>query len=105
MVNSKKLCSTLILIVTLMSSVYTQEDVSELREHVDSVCSEPEHKHFSKTTLAFITPWNLNGLELSLKYSAKFDYISPCWFNIMPETLQGKFNTKVKIFLKILTLD
>jgi len=77
--------------------VNSQEDLNELKEHVDSVCSEPDHKHFSQKTLAYITPWNLNGLELALKYSAKFDIISPCWFDIKPEILKDKFNSKVLI--------
>ena len=78
-----------------LSGIKTQDDVQDLKEHVDSVCSEPDHKHFSQTTLAYITPWNSLGFETVLKYSAKFDIISPCWFDIKPETLKGKFNSKV----------
>lgn len=84
-------CIWLVIVKVLIA----QDDINELREHVDSVCSEPEHKHFSKTTLGYITPWNTNGMELALKYSAKFDIISPCWFDIQTETIQGKFNTKI----------
>ncbi len=85
----------ILLVLLFLSGAHTQEDISELREHVDSVCSEPEHKHFSKLSLGYITPWNTNGMELALKYSAKFDFISPCWFDIQPESMQGKFNSKI----------
>jgi hypothetical protein len=85
----------ILLALVFFAGVHTQENINELREHVDSVCSEPDHKHFSKLTLGYITPWNSNGMELALKYSAKFDFISPCWFDIQPEVLQGKYNTKI----------
>ena len=86
----------LFIFLTLISCIMAQEDINELREHVDSICQEPDHKHFNKLTLGYITPWNNNGLELSLKYSAKFDFISPCWFEIKPESHQGKFNSKIE---------
>lgn len=34
-------------------------------------------------------------MDLALKYSAKFDIVSPCWFQIKPEVLQDKFNSKI----------
>jgi hypothetical protein len=33
---------------------------------------------------------------LTLKYYTKFDIISPCWFDIKPETYGGKFNSKIE---------
>jgi len=86
----------LICILSLLSLCKSQENMNELKEHVDSICQEPEHKHFNKTTLGYITPWNLNGLELALKYSAKFDIISPTWFEIKHEIFQGKFHSKIE---------
>lgn len=92
----KKMFLTLLLFFLSASLINSQEDIFELKDHVVSVCQEPDHKHFNKLTLGYITPWNINGLELSLKYSAKFDFISPCWFEIKPENLQGKFNSKIE---------
>ena len=85
----------LILSLFLFSKIFSQENIEELREHVDSVCQEPDHKHFNKLTLGYISPWQQTGLDLALKYSAKFDILSPCWFDIKPESHQGKFNTKL----------
>jgi hypothetical protein len=92
----RKIFYAFLLIFIFASFINTQEDIFELKDHVSSVCSEPDHKHFSKLTLGYITPWNINGLELSIKYSAKFDFVSPCWFEIKPENLQGKFNSKIE---------
>jgi hypothetical protein len=86
----------LIISIILISQILTQENIDELREHVDSVCQEPDHKHFNKISLGYITPWHQTGLDLALKYSAKFDIISPCWFEIRPESHQGRFNTKLE---------
>jgi hypothetical protein len=101
MVKIKIIYTLLVIYLFFISNIQCQDNIEDLKEHVDSVCSEPEHKHFSGTTLSYITPWNLNGLELTLKYSAKFDIVSPCWFDIKPENLQGKFNSKVKFLNKI----
>lgn len=35
---------------------------------------------------------------MALKYAMKFDYVSPTWFDIKPETFKGKFNVKVSIY-------
>jgi hypothetical protein len=91
----RKVLLTFFLAIAILTCCNSQENLDELREHSDSVCTEPDHKHFSGTTLGYITPWNINGLDLTLKYSAKFDIVSPCWFEIKPEELKGKFNAKV----------
>ena len=44
----------LILSLFLFSKIFSQENIEELREHVDSVCQEPDHKHFNKLTLGYI---------------------------------------------------
>lgn len=33
-------------------------------------------------TLIFYTPWNKQGREYVLKYASKFDYVSPCWYEV-----------------------
>lgn len=48
---------SLLLAFLLLSFAFTQESLGDLREHIDSVCQEPDHKHYEKTTMAYITPW------------------------------------------------
>lgn len=86
----------LLFIISLMlGKLNSQENIEKFKEQVDAVCEEPEKKNYPRTTLAYITPWNFNGMELALKYSEKFELVSPCWFDIKPETLHGQFNSKV----------
>lgn len=33
-------------------------------------------------TLIFYTPWNKEGKGLVSKYAAKFNYVSPCWYEV-----------------------
>jgi hypothetical protein len=40
-----------------ITQILTQETLKDIREHADTVCSEPDHKHFNKHTLTYITPW------------------------------------------------
>jgi len=87
---------SLFCLLLFSASINSQESLADLKEQVESVCQEPEVKNFSKTTLAYITPWNSNGIDLVLKYLPKFDIISPCWFEIKPEILQGKFQSKIE---------
>ena len=35
------------------------------------------------------------GTDLALKYINKLDIIVPCWFEIKPEILHGKFNSMI----------
>lgn len=32
--------------------------------------------------LIFVTPWNIAGGDLVIKYANKFDYVSPCWYDL-----------------------
>jgi len=29
-----------------------------------------------------VTPWNVQGADLVIKYAKKFDYVSPCWYDL-----------------------
>ena len=41
-------------------------------------------------TLAYITPWNKEGYNYVEKYSNKFDIISPTWFELKPDEIDGE---------------
>jgi hypothetical protein len=45
-----------LLLITIVL-VFTQSDIQELREHVEHICENPEHKHYDRITLSYITPW------------------------------------------------
>ena len=49
--------------------------------------------------LVYFTPWNKEGKDLALKYSEKIDIVSPVWFDMKPETLQGQYNTLVNFLI------
>ena len=48
-------------------------------------------KNYPLITLGYITPWNKEGYEYVEKYSNKFDIISPTWFELKPEEIDGEF--------------
>ena len=83
------------IIFLLISRFYCQETVKDLIEETKSVCLNSEKKAFNKINLSYITPWNKEGQELALNNANKIDILSPCWFELKPETLHGKFNIKV----------
>jgi hypothetical protein len=45
------------LLLLTIGLVLSQIDIQELREHVENICENPEHKHYDKITLGYITPW------------------------------------------------
>ena len=73
-----------------------QKNIQEFIEESTTKCDKNEEKQFDKLTLAYITPWNKGGADYALKNAKKIDIISPCWFDLKPETLHGKFNVKVQ---------
>ena len=42
----------------------------------------PLTRHTQQPTLAYLTPWNRDGYDVSLNYSYKFTHLSPVWFQI-----------------------
>lgn len=85
------------IIFLLISCSYCQETVDDLFEETKSKCVNSEKKEFNKINLSYITPWNKEGQELALTNANKIDILSPCWFELKPETLHGKFNIKVLV--------
>ena len=87
------------LIVILLSTYLfnCQETIKDIIDETKATCTNSNKKEFKKINLSYITPWNKEGLDLALTNANKIDLISPCWFELKPETLNGKFNLKVRI--------
>ncbi|RAL54203.1 unnamed protein product [Cuscuta campestris] len=53
-------------------------------------------RHFQNPVLAYITPWNSKGYEVSKKFSSKFTHLSPVWYELRSEgtklVLDGRHN-------------
>lgn len=87
------------LIFTLIVGNLCQDNVQDLREHIDAYCEEPDKKTYDKITMAYISTENTKGMDVALKYLAKIDIVAPKWFAIKAEILREKFNAKVFSFL------
>jgi spore germination protein YaaH len=85
-----------VIILFLGSLVLCQETVKDIIDEFGQTCSNSDKKEFSKINLSYITPWNKEGMDLALTNAAKIDFLSPCWFELKPETLNGKFNIKIE---------
>lgn len=85
-----------IVLLFLVSFSLGQDTVQDLITETQNACSNTNRKEFSKINLSYITPWNKEGMELALANAIKIDYLSPCWFDLKPETLHGKFNIKIE---------
>ena len=80
----------------LIAIICTQETVKDIIDEASSTCINSSQKEYSKINLSYITPWNKEGQELALANAKKIDFLSPCWFELRPETLNGKFNIKIE---------
>ncbi len=45
------------LLIFIIRLIYSQEDLKELRDHLEHTCENLDHKHYDKLTLSYITPW------------------------------------------------
>lgn len=86
---------TIIIILCVLSCFKFQETVKDIIDEASSTCINSDRKIFPKINLSYITPWNKVGQDLALTNANKIDLLSPCWFELKPETLNGKFNIKV----------
>lgn len=69
-----------------------------LRELEKSNFSEESKIKINKSiNLGFLTPWanKERGNKFVLNNAGKFDIISPTWFDLKPESMNGKYNTKL----------
>ena len=83
----------LLLIILLINiiSILTQEkkDVVELKKELEKKDFD-NIKNYPLKTLVYITPWNKEGYNYVEKYSNKFDIISPTWFELKPDEIDGE---------------
>ena len=64
--------------------------VSEIKNQLIKTNFDNEKKYPLKT-LGYITPWNKEGYEYVEKYTKKFDIVSPTWFELKSDELDGEF--------------
>ena len=67
-----------------------EESITEIKNQIEQTNLE-NVKNYPLITLGYITPWNKQGYDYVEKYSNKFDIISPTWFEIKPEEIDGDF--------------
>ena len=84
-----------VLYLFVVSLFSCQETLKEFIDGTSTKCETSDKKEFKNINLAYITPWNKNGQDLVLTNAKKIDLLAPCWFELKPETLNGKFNIKV----------
>ena len=68
-----------------------QKDIDEIKSNFGKK-DFPNVKNYPLKTLAYITPWNKEGYDYVEKYSNKFDIISPTWFELKPDEIDGELN-------------
>ncbi|CAM9752601.1 unnamed protein product, partial [Phaeothamnion confervicola] len=56
-------------------------DPKAFQEHHNTYCGATD-KAFAGETLGYVTPWNGAGYDFARVFAAKFDYISPCWYQL-----------------------
>ena len=67
---------------------------AEILAKCDKLPAEDSTKRFRGETIGFVTPWHPKGKTVALHQAAKFTYISPLWFHIEPNDMEGSDNTK-----------
>ena len=79
-----------LLFILLLNAYYCQkEKILEIVNKIEQT-NLKNIKNYKLTTLGYITPWNKEGYEYTLKYSNKFDIICPTWFELKPEEIDGE---------------
>ena len=66
-----------------------QKDIEEIKSSFEKK-NFPNIKNYPLKTLAYITPWNKIGYDYVEIYSNKFDIISPTWFELKPDEIDGE---------------
>ena len=81
----------LLVILLLLNIIISQKkiDKTEIINNFEKK-DFPNEKNYNLKTLAYITPWNKIGYEYIEKYSNKFDIISPTWFELKPDEIDGE---------------
>lgn len=91
-----KYISFFLFLILLLSNIniffsQQQKDIEEIKSNFAKK-DFPNIKNYPLKTLAYITPWNKEGYDYVEKYSNKFDIISPTWFELKPDEIDGELN-------------
>ena len=91
-----KYISFFLFLILLLSNIniffsQQQKDIEEIKSNFARK-DFPNIKNYPLKTLAYITPWNKEGYDYVEKYSNKFDIISPTWFELKPDEIDGELN-------------
>ena len=80
----------LILFLLLPNILYCQKDeVLKIKKQIEKT-NIKNIKNYPLKTLGYITPWNKEGYDYVEKYANKFDIISPTWFDLKQEEIDGE---------------
>lgn len=52
-------------------------------------------KHFQGDTLAYVTPWNNHGYDVSKTFAAKFTHVAPVWYQIKLDAAVNQQGKKI----------
>jgi len=87
----KKNTVLIALVILILNISFTQnkKDIKQIKNDFDKK-DFPNTKNYPLKTLAYITPWNKEGYNYVEKYSNKFDIISPTWFELKPDEIDGE---------------
>ena len=79
-----------LLFLLLLNISYSQKDkVLELKKQIERT-NIKNIKNYPLIALGYITPWNKEGYDYVEKYTKKFNIISPTWFDLKPEEIDGE---------------
>ena len=89
--NSLYLLLIILLFLLNINYILTQDkkDITELKKEFEQKDFD-NIKNFPLKTLAYITPCNKEDYNYVEKYSNKFDIISPTWFELKPDEIDGE---------------
>jgi spore germination protein YaaH len=80
------------LLLFILLNIYCskKETIADIKSQIEKT-NLRNNKNYPLITLGYITPWNKEGYDYVEKYSNKFDIISPTWFELKPEEIDGDF--------------
>ena len=80
----------LLLFLLLPNILYCQKDeILKIKKQIEKT-NIKNIKNYPLKTLGYITPWNKEGYDYVEKYANKFDIISPTWFDLKQEEIDGE---------------
>ncbi len=87
---------SLMYILTLLNlSIVLSITNKAYHDDISSLGKNKTNKKNKGLNLFFTTPWNDDGKVFAKEYAKKIDILSPSWFELKPELIQGKYNTLI----------